>query len=80
MEPRPQDHSSARTVVLRVRLDGELPIGRAIADDRRERCFTGWLGLMGVVQALIVEDEGARVGAVGQVDRGSAEPHEGEGN
>jgi hypothetical protein len=76
MEPRPQDHSSARTVVLRVRLDGELPIGRAIADDRRERCFTGWLGLMGVVQALIVEDEGA----VGQVDRGSAEPHGGEGN
>lgn len=51
MDPSLEDRPPARTVVLRVRLDDELPVGRAVAEDGRERSFTGWLGLMGVVGA-----------------------------
>jgi hypothetical protein len=80
MEPSPQDCPPAHTVVLRVWLDGELPVGCAIADDREERSFTGWLGLMAVVQAVIVEDEGERLHTVAEVDPGSAEPSRGEEN
>ena len=45
------------TVVIKLRFEGELPTGRAIGGDRVERPFTGWLGLMGAVQASIAEDQ-----------------------
>jgi hypothetical protein len=63
----------------RVRLEAELSIGRAVADDREERSFTGWPGLMTAVRALIVEDGGERLRPVGEVDRGCAEGRRGEG-
>lgn len=48
---------TAHTIVIKLRLEGELPAGRAIGDDEVERPFTGWLGLMAVVQALIADEQ-----------------------
>jgi len=58
MHPFSEDRPPVHTVVIRLRLEGELPSGRATGHDGAERPFTGWLGLMGAIQALIVEDDG----------------------
>ncbi|MGI8506498.1 MAG: hypothetical protein ACR2MK_06765 [Solirubrobacteraceae bacterium] len=46
------DHP-AHEVRLELWLDGDSPTGRAIAHGEPERRFTGWLGLVAAVEALV---------------------------
>jgi len=43
----------AVVIHLEVRLDGDSPIGCAYDDDRRQRDFAGWIGLVAAVEELL---------------------------
>jgi hypothetical protein len=47
---------ASRVIRLELRLDGELPIGRASTAESGERRFAGWLGLIAAIDALAAGD------------------------
>lgn len=59
--PRGTDvDAAAESDLIRIelRLDGPLPTGHATAVDGGTRSFTGWVGLMSAVDALVAGDGG----------------------
>jgi hypothetical protein len=45
--------SEATTIRMELRLDGDLPTGRASDDSGRVREFAGWLGLVAAIDELL---------------------------
>jgi hypothetical protein len=50
-------------ITLELELDGESVTGRATANGRESREFSGWIGLIGLLDSLV---DGARGGALPQ--------------
>jgi hypothetical protein len=45
----------AHTIRLELRMDGAAPTGQARLDGEEPRSFSGWVGLVNAVEALITE-------------------------
>ena len=55
-------NATTTRITLLLGLDGDTVEGRTIGADGSERAFTGWMGLMGVLDALLDEARGAADG------------------
>ena len=55
-----QVNATTIEIKLELELDGETVSGRATDDDGQTREFSGWIGLIGLVDSLL---DGARTGA-----------------
>lgn len=47
------DEAGAKTIRMELRLDGDMPTGRASDDSGRVRDFAGWLGLVAAIDELL---------------------------
>ncbi len=61
---------------LELRLDGQLPTGRASTPDN-ERDFAGWLGLIAAIEALATGDRDTAAGHSAQPASNEEEIHDG---
>jgi hypothetical protein len=55
-DPGTAHHS--QPIHIELRLDGSSPTGRATAASGETRTFSGWLGLVSAVDALVAEEAG----------------------